>query len=228
MQAYRLIYPFWTSARHSMQYPIEKCYINWTNTWLGNFLTKWKMRVVLEGEVSEEVSVDSGVPKGTVLSPLPFLCHMNDLPDSMKSTARLFADDCLLYREIRPTVWPQTAGRMDQAIRDALQSTKVPHPLNKKQIPVLLQSRWGHLQTSATESVPRSSNCSWPQVDSPYLLCLQEGRIYPGVSTPQSPNCSQECCRTAYIAPNRLILEAEHQQTGTHPKPSSPLYHQRL
>jgi hypothetical protein len=29
-----------------------------------------------------------------------FLCHINDLPNSVKSSVRLFADDCLLYREI--------------------------------------------------------------------------------------------------------------------------------
>ena len=70
------------------------------HTWLTNFLTKRKMRVVLEGEVSEEVSVDSGFPQGTVLGLLLFLCHISDSPDSVKSTVRLFADDCLLYCEI--------------------------------------------------------------------------------------------------------------------------------
>jgi hypothetical protein len=68
--------------------------------WLTNFLTKRKMRVTLEGESSQQVTVDSGVPQGTVLGPILFLCHIYDLPNAVKSSVRLFADDCLLYREI--------------------------------------------------------------------------------------------------------------------------------
>ena len=58
------------------------------------------MKVVLEGESSEEVQVESGVPQGTVLGPILFLCHINDLPLAVKSQVRLFADNCLLYRNI--------------------------------------------------------------------------------------------------------------------------------
>ena len=68
--------------------------------WLTNFLTKRKMMVTLEGESSQQVTVDPGVPQGTVLGPILFLCHINDIPDAVKSSVRLLADDCLLYREI--------------------------------------------------------------------------------------------------------------------------------
>jgi len=71
------------------------------NNWLRDFLTNRTMKVVVDGEASESVGVDSGVPQGTVLGPLAFLCHINDLLDCVKSTVRLFADDCLLYRRIR-------------------------------------------------------------------------------------------------------------------------------
>ncbi len=59
------------------------------------------MRVVIDGEHSSKAQVVSGVPQGTVLGPLLFLCFINDLPDAVKSQIRLFADDCLLYRVIR-------------------------------------------------------------------------------------------------------------------------------
>ena len=58
------------------------------------------MRVLVDGEHSSKAPVVSGVPQGTVLGPLLFLCYINDLPDSVKSQVRLFADDCLLYRSI--------------------------------------------------------------------------------------------------------------------------------
>ena len=58
----------------------------------------------MEGSYSNCVHVDSGIPQGTVLGPLLFLCHINDLPLSVDSNIRLFADDCFIYREPRLTL----------------------------------------------------------------------------------------------------------------------------
>ena len=54
---------------------------------------------IVDGESSDEVPVISRVPQGTVLGPLMFLIYVNDI-DGIESNIRLYANDCLLFREI--------------------------------------------------------------------------------------------------------------------------------
>ena len=72
-----------------------------TLNWIQNFLTNRTQKVVVDGSSSESARVRSAVPQGTVHGPLLFLTYINDLPSTVSSQVRLFADDCLLYRPIK-------------------------------------------------------------------------------------------------------------------------------
>lgn len=68
--------------------------------WLENFLLNRSQYVASNGHTSSFNSVDSGVPQGSVLGPLLFLIYINDLPNNVSSNIYLFADDCVILREI--------------------------------------------------------------------------------------------------------------------------------
>ena len=53
--------------------------------------------VVVEDETSTSIPVESRVPQGSVLKPSLFLFYINDMPDGIQSTVRLFADDTIAY-----------------------------------------------------------------------------------------------------------------------------------
>ena len=71
-----------------------------TLQWIGSFLNNRKQCVIVEGVSSNVVPVTSGVPQGSVLGQLLFLIFLNDLPESITSSVKLFADNCLAYRTI--------------------------------------------------------------------------------------------------------------------------------
>ena len=68
--------------------------------WVADFLHQRQQRVVLEGATSDWTSVLSGVPQGSVLGPVLFLLYINDIPSTVNSFIKLFADDTKLFRSI--------------------------------------------------------------------------------------------------------------------------------
>ena len=71
-----------------------------THKWITSWLSGRFQKVVLDGQASDPVLVLSGVPQGSVLEPVLFLIFINDLPENIRSSVRLFADNCVLYRNI--------------------------------------------------------------------------------------------------------------------------------
>ena len=72
-----------------------------TLNWINAFLCVRQQRVVVNGIKSDWAAVVSGVPQGTVLGPLLFSLYINDISADIESEIRLFADDCVCYREIK-------------------------------------------------------------------------------------------------------------------------------
>ena len=65
--------------------------------WIRIFLKNRKQRVVLNGAQSSTVIVTSGIQQGSVLGPVLFTIYINDLPDVVRNTTKLFADDAKIY-----------------------------------------------------------------------------------------------------------------------------------
>ena len=73
-----------------------------TLLWIQAFLSDRTQTVVVNGISSNTVPVTSGVPQGTILGPILFLIYINDFPEYLShSKLRLFADDSIIYRDIK-------------------------------------------------------------------------------------------------------------------------------
>ena len=173
----------------------------------------------MDGESSPHVSVDSGVPQGTVLGPLLFLCHINDLPSvvSPHTQVRLFADDCLLYRVIQSAVdqqilqedlqrleeWGNRWGMRFHASKcTILRICRSKTPLTK------MYTLCGQILTEVDRAkylgVTISKELSWsPHIDT---ICNKaSGQL--SFLRRNLKNCPQHLKEQAYIALVRSVLE---------------------
>ena len=65
--------------------------------WVRNFLTGREQKVRLGDERSSTLEVVSGIPQGSILGPILFLIFINDLPENITSSCKIFADDTKIY-----------------------------------------------------------------------------------------------------------------------------------
>ena len=64
---------------------------------ISSFLSNRRLRVVLDGNSSQEYPVNAGVPQGSIFGPTLFLLYINDLPDNVICNIAIRADDTSLY-----------------------------------------------------------------------------------------------------------------------------------
>ena len=68
---------------------------------IENYLTGRQQKIVLNGQTSSWKNVLAGVPQGSVLGPVLFLVYINDLPNGIESTSKIFADDRSLFSKVK-------------------------------------------------------------------------------------------------------------------------------
>ena len=68
---------------------------------LENYLSDRFQRIILNRQFSSWKPILAGVPQGSILDPLHFLIYNNDLPNELKSNAKLFADDTSLFTLVK-------------------------------------------------------------------------------------------------------------------------------
>ena len=66
--------------------------------WFANYLNGRTQAVVTDGYQATFMSVNKGVPQGSILGPFLFTIFINKLGENVRNnTIRLYADDAILY-----------------------------------------------------------------------------------------------------------------------------------
>ena len=128
--------------------------------WVESFLSNRTQAVFLENMTSSKIPVTSGVPQGTVIRPILFLIYINDLLEYIKhSKIRLFADDSIIYRQIKSQndclklQEFRSRHTMGARLAHVFPPRKMQHHAhnnNENSHPLLLRHVWAHIRISKT------------------------------------------------------------------------------
>ncbi|XP_063615673.1 uncharacterized protein LOC134788783 [Penaeus indicus] len=80
--------------------------------WIAAFLHGRTFHVEVEGSISREAGVCSGVPQGSVLGPLLFVLFVNDLARQLYNPCFMFADDLKLVGDPRSRVTQEDLNKI--------------------------------------------------------------------------------------------------------------------
>ena len=186
------------------------------HSWISDFLHERTQQVVLENGKSNIAPVQSGVPQGSVLGPTLFLLYINDLPNYLvnNSSARLFADDCVLYRRINNNRDAELLQEDLEALqtweRDWLmefhpQKCQVLHITNKRQPVKQSYTIHGHVleevESAKYLGVNIHHKLSWNTHISQVVKKSNNSRAFLQRNIYQCPRKTKELCYKALVRP---------------------------
>ena len=83
---------------------------------ISSFLSNRSISVVVDGATSDPFSISSGVPQGSVLSPILFLLFINDLLQTTANPVHSYADDSTLHKSSSFSTQPSALIRSQSRI----------------------------------------------------------------------------------------------------------------
>ena len=113
--------------------------------WIKSYLTERKQRTKFMKVTSSEETVKSGVPQGSILGPLLFLCFTNDLPSSFDESQKIlsYADDTQILIEAGSI--DELTKKIEIVIKQAqswYESNSMKNNIGKTEILLLNIGRW--------------------------------------------------------------------------------------